>query len=711
MFRVYAKAQQIIYGGQRGENIARCVCFPLTDMQAEFGVGTWNVVMQSPGETVPYIVQYMEEVGNYAVWGLDDTDTAIAGEGKCELRYYVNEVLCKTKIFPIVIKPSLGLTGDIPDPYEDILDTIAEYKSQAQSAAVRAEEAAEEAASVITGDVTNAVRWDVSQLLSDTEKATARSNIGAAGGIKESASGAMASFENGAEGYAMDSVVANIEPVQDLHGYDHPWPAGGGKNLLNVTANTTTINGITYTVNKDTQGNVVSINANGTSTGAAYIGLEILSLKEGTYKFYIFSSGLASKWYADCPDSSHRVNSEGGTFTVSSDGDVAIWFNIRANQTINNVLFYPMVAKSDVTVNAYEPYSNICPISGWDAVSVTRTGKNLLNPTLASGTYAGLTAVRQSDKSYSLTGTATGSAVNIWVAGNFIANPSTQLDVYKLYYLEADTTITFKDCKLFFYDVETGQANVTFRNDYVPIGSDAITLTVPHNAWLTGIRIPDAIIGDTYNTTLYPQIELGSTATAYEPYQGETVTTTLPQTVYGGTLDVVSGVLTIDRAKVTFTGASSEAWVVSGHPDSPVEGHSFVMDNLAPLAKAWGELEVSDSISNYCVASSGAAIWRGSGVYIFNLNERYCGVRPLGIDTVADFRSFLASNPLEICYQIATPQIIQLTKQQVTTLLGLNNIWADSGEVSVVYTADTKLYIDKKFETLTNAIISMGGTV
>ena len=62
-------------------------------------------------------------------------------------------------------------------------------------------------------------------------------------------------------------------------------------------------------------------------------------------------------------------------------------------------------------------------------------------------------------------------------------------------------------------------------------------------------------------------------------------------------------------------------------------------------------------------------------------------------------------------YPIATPTTVQLTKQQVTTLLGLNNIWADSGEVSVVYTADTKLYIDKKFETLTNAIISMGGTV
>jgi hypothetical protein len=31
-------------------------------------------------------------------------------------------------------------------------------------------------------------------------------------------------------------VVTTLEPVQDLHGYDKPWPAGGGKNLFNKNA-------------------------------------------------------------------------------------------------------------------------------------------------------------------------------------------------------------------------------------------------------------------------------------------------------------------------------------------------------------------------------------------------------------------------------------------------------------------------------------------
>ena len=31
-------------------------------------------------------------------------------------------------------------------------------------------------------------------------------------------------------------VTVPITPVQDLHGYDAPWPAGGGKNKFDYTA-------------------------------------------------------------------------------------------------------------------------------------------------------------------------------------------------------------------------------------------------------------------------------------------------------------------------------------------------------------------------------------------------------------------------------------------------------------------------------------------
>lgn len=48
---------------------------------------------------------------------------------------------------------------------------------------------------------------------------------------------------------------------------------------------------------------------------------------------------------------------------------------------------------------------------------------------------------------------------------------------------------------------------------------------------------PNALV--TYQN---PQLEFGSTPTPYEPYQGNDYTLTLPETIYGGTVDAVTGV-------------------------------------------------------------------------------------------------------------------------------------------------------------------------
>ena len=54
-----------------------------------------------------------------------------------------------------------------------------------------------------------------------------------------------------------------------------------------------------------------------------------------------------------------------------------------------------------------------------------------------------------------------------------------------------------------------------------------------------------------------------------------------------------------------------------------------------------------------------------------------------GMDSVADVKTWLASNPLQVVYELATPITYTLTPQQVETLIGTNNIWSDAGEVTV----------------------------
>ncbi len=59
------------------------------------------------------------------------------------------------------------------------------------------------------------------------------------------------------------------------------------------------------------------------------------------------------------------------------------------------------------------------------------------------------------------------------------------------------------------------------------------------------------------------QIELGSTATEYEPYEGDTFNTELGRTVYGGTLDLTTGELTVNTGLIaSYNGETiGEPWI------------------------------------------------------------------------------------------------------------------------------------------------------
>lgn len=51
---------------------------------------------------------------------------------------------------------------------------------------------------------------------------------------------------------------------------------------------------------------------------------------------------------------------------------------------------------------------------------------------------------------------------------------------------------------------------------------------------------------------------------------------------------------------------------------------------------------------------------------------------------------------VQVVLPLATPITYHLTPTEIKSLLGDNNVWADAGDTSVTYRADTKLYIEKK---------------
>ena len=221
-------------------------------------------------------------------------------------------------------------------------------------------------------------------------------------------------------------------------------------------------------------------------------------------------------------------------------------------------------------------------------------------------------------------------------------------------------------------------------------------------------------------TDTYMMLELGSTATAYEPYNAETFTADFNQTVYGGTLDWNTGVLTVDRAMRTFDG--SENWSASG-----TQFVDFVAFNLTVndkyygnnvwtlvLCNAFRSMATSADYQTGRTESGGVGGVGGYGNIVTFKADRAVlnGVSGTNSEALDKWESFLASQsaagtPVQIVYKLNTPITIQLTPQDILALGGVNTLYAEAGDVTV----DGRISPVWMNEQLKSAIIALGGNV
>jgi hypothetical protein len=186
--------------------------------------------------------------------------------------------------------------------------------------------------------------------------------------------------------------------------------------------------------------------------------------------------------------------------------------------------------------------------------------------------------------------------------------------------------------------------------------------------------------GVTVDGTTGVMIRLASdTDSTFATFIGNPYPYTLGQSVYGGTVDLATGVLTVT------------------HGIADENSFTIFSTGLSYGGLHWAEYTTSDitingyALSNMVDRKDGGTGWASTTpcFAITGLSKLrvYCAE-----STLADFKS--AYSGLQIIYPLATPQTIQLTPQEVKTLLGYNNI-SSSGTVDVIYHADTKLYVDK----------------
>ena len=192
-------------------------------------------------------------------------------------------------------------------------------------------------------------------------------------------------------------------------------------------------------------------------------------------------------------------------------------------------------------------------------------------------------------------------------------------------------------------------------------------------------------------------VELGSMASTYEAYNGTTYAvdwTDEAGTVYGGTLDLTTGVLTVTHGFKVYDG--SENWSLN-NPSKP-----WLFTVPAPSDIRQGSASSLYEISNLFQATS--EIWTNSGYGILNNFNNLLAGYPDANGDVDVLKTFLANNNLQVCYELATPVTYNLTPTQVRAIVGTNNIWSDTGSVEVKFKDTVQNYIDKKIAA-TQALI------
>lgn len=466
------------------------------------------------------------------------------------------------------------------------------------------------------------------------------------------ASGSIASFSDGADNIPMKSVVCDINPIQDLRGYDAPWPAGGGKNKWSVEE----------TFEKD--------------SSSTYVYKEV-SLPAGTYTISgLFTTtnpnnAVRFSFRTTTPVTVDLTANGGvrtnGSFTLSEDCTYVRVYG-QANTTDKYAATFTNVqVEEGSTATDFAPYSNICPISGFTGLNVYRTGKNLLDPS------AQTEDVSTRKRWY-------------WTDG---------------FLLEAHKSYTFTE----FHD-GAGDVTVYFMpmDSVDPLAYDSHTVTYTPTADVY-VRF-QAFRSDGIPTGTVYQLEVCSTASAYTPYQGTTYPVSWQSeagAVYGGALDVVSGVLTVthkyllaDGTNVACTGGYSSG--ANRLPAINVSANKAKADSH-PVASYLVYNEDPEYHQNtICVFSSGNYI----ALRIYDIKgigegQAYADNEAL----YAAANAYLQSNNLEILYELATPVTYQLTPTEVETLVGENVCWHDAnGDISVTYRADPTLFVDKKLSVI-----------
>lgn len=326
------------------------------------------------------------------------------------------------------------------------------------------------------------------------------------------------------------------------------------------------------------------------------------------------------------------------SITITTNATAKYLCSYVYNTTVDSVTAEAMIASVQIeegfTVTIYEPYSESNDVT----ITFPALGKNLFDKD---------TCVFITDKYISATGEIESNGSYKYCETYIPVKPSTN------YVFSGNVVSSITTNSVAFYSDDK-----SFISRFQPSRGINAQFTTPENTRYIRFNVGKAA----YNVDTI-QIEEGSTATSYEPYTN---------TVYGGTLDVETGVLTVDRIKLIV----SSCFNVS----TSSTGVKYASVSLTSMAK-------QEDINNKNISSAykfRANVPQDDGWFRTGRNVLYVYDDRFVDKTTAD--NILVSEKPEFVYELATPTTISLTPEQIQILKGQNTIWIEDEGASIELT-------------------------
>lgn len=452
-------------------------------------------------------------------------------------------------------------------------------------------------------------------------------------------------------GYPLGCKVS-WEPTQEGEGT--PYPAGGGPNLLDISQCTATV-GKPYGVTITIEGDVFKVSGVPSS--------EVT--EEGQYSFAIASctqTELRGKGYKITPFALKGDVSSAWGLRTEDEASLAIAAKLTPG--VNTDIQLRLMVSKD-TPAAYAPYENIRPISGRDAVKVERCGENLLDKARFP--------IIKTKYNIKTTSEMTLPAGTYTVCVLSVANG--------VYALGADVEHTYDSNK----------------HTFALARQTAIRLDA---YWSKGRPEKDENIW----------LVEGNEWKPYTPYIGQTNTLTLPETVYGGTVDAVTGVGTKTWKIITLDG--TEEWkLINGYCETAYKSYgipSSTDDISAAKRSQKADRYIVDNPYANTIADKCAWVYSTALHPYVNLRIKHADKQT----SLDNWKSYLAAQaaagtPVQVCYKPASPVPITATgAQPIPALSGVNTVLTDADSVTVTGRADPI----KRITDLEDAVASMTDT-